>query len=65
MLSITTHNYPIARLLLSDISDLLSVFPICPNSDNEPVKSCREAVFLREKRSANMDKFLEDLQNVT
>ena len=37
---------------------------IWPNSDNEPVKYCSEAVFVRVKSSANMNKFLENLQNV-
>ena len=59
-----THNYLRAGLLLSDISDHLPVFSICPNSDNETMKSCSEAVFVRDKSSANMDKFLENLQNV-
>ena len=59
-----TNNYLRAGFLLSDISDHLPVFSICPNSDNEPMKSCSEAVFVRNKSSANMDKFLENLQNV-
>ena len=59
-----THNYLRAGLLLSDISDHLAVFSISPNSDNEPMKSCSEAVFVRDKSSANMDKFPENLQNV-
>ena len=59
-----THNYLRAGLLLSDISDHLPAFSICPNSDNGPVKSRSEAVFVRDKSSANMDKFLENLQNV-
>ena len=59
-----THNYLRAGLLFSDISDHLPIFSICPNSDNEPVKSRSEAVFVRDKSSANMDKFLENLQNV-
>ena len=59
-----THNCLRAGLLLSSISDHRPVLSVCPNSDNEPVKSYSEAVFVRDKSSANMDNFLENLQNV-
>ena len=59
-----THNYLRAGLLLPDVSDHFLVFFICPNSDNEPLGACSKAVFVRDKSSANMDTFLENLQNV-
>ena len=50
----------------TSLHDHLPVFSICLNSDNEPVKACSEAAFVRDKSSANynMGKFLENLENV-
>ena len=46
--------------MLSDFCDHLPVFYVCPNSNDELVKFCGEAVFVGDKSTASMDKVMED-----